>query len=292
MIDLNLLNAFVAVAQSSSFSLAAKKLRLPKSSVSRAISRLEAELDTQLLHRTTRQVSLTTAGAALYEKVTPSIASLAQAVGSIPERDQQPAGELRITAPVDVGHAFLAEVVARFVARYPMVRVDARITNEIVDLVGDGFDLALRAAARRLEDSTLVARKLSPVEFHVFAAPSYLARRGTPRTVEDLDAHDWVGFRPRTRDPIRARSRIIADDLMFVREAIRMGAGLGMFPSFLARSDVASGALVRVVPRHAEPAGGLMLVYPKTQHPPLKVTAFRDFVVEYLSANPLVPRAE
>lgn len=290
--DLNLLNTFVAVAQTSSFSVAARKLGLPKSSVSRAIVRLERELDTQLLHRTTRQVSLTTAGAALYEKVTPPMASLTQAVGSIPERDQQPAGEVRITAPVDVGHAFLAEVVARFVARYPMVRVDARITNNVVDLVGEGFDLALRAIGKRMADSTLVARRLSAVEFHIYGSPSYLARRGTPKSFEDLAQHDWVGFRPRSREPARAKARIVADELMFVREAIRMGAGLGMFPSFLARGDLASGALVRVVAKHAEPAGSLMLVYPKTQHPPLKVTAFRDFVIEYLAANPLVPRAE
>src|SRR5688572_3548479 len=175
--DLDLLMLFVAVAESASFSAAAKKLGMPKSSVSRGVAALEAELGTQLLHRTTRHVSLSTAGSALYDRIAPLLGQIREAIGSLPEREEAPSGELRITAPNDVGAMFLADLIARFVARFPSVTVDARLTNRNVDLVAEGFDLALRAATRPLKDSSMVVRKVMPVELHLFASPTYLARR-------------------------------------------------------------------------------------------------------------------
>jgi DNA-binding transcriptional LysR family regulator len=291
--DLNLLTTFEAVARTGGFSAAAKELRMPKSSVSRGVARLEADLGTQLLFRTTRQVSLTEAGTALYDRLTPLLASLRTALSEVPEREEQPSGTLRITAPVDLGVLFLAEVVTRFTARYPGVAVDLHLTGRVVDLVAEGFDVALRVAAR-LEDSSLVVRRVATLSMQIYASPLYLARRGTPRGEADLAAHDWVVFRSGPQK-LRvaagkgaapgATGRIVCDDLLFVRDAVRTGAGLGLLPGFVAEPDVVAGALVRVLPRFERPVGALHIVTPAARHVPAKVTAFRDLVVELLRAR-------
>jgi DNA-binding transcriptional LysR family regulator len=291
--DLNLLPLFEAVARSASFSSAARELRMPKSSVSRGVARLEAELGVQLFFRTTRRVAVSAAGKELYDRVAPLLGSVKTALGELPERAEQPAGELRVTAPVDLGVLFLAEVVTRYAARYPAVSVFMNLTGRPVDLVGEGFDVALRVAPR-LADSTLVARKAAPLWVQLFASPLYLARRGTPRDERDLAGHDWVAFRgqgtPRGRAPdIEGRARIHCDDLLFARDALRSGAGVGLLPAFVAEADLAAGTLVHVLPRYRRLAGHLYVVSPSVRHVPAKVTAFRDLVLELLRARQLGP---
>ncbi len=297
--DLNLLTVFEAVARTSSFSAAAKELGIPKSSVSRGVARLEATLDVQLLFRTTRRVSLSAAGTGFYDRIGPLLGSIRAAIGEVPEREEQPSGDLRVTAPVDLGVLFLAEVVTRYVARYPAVSVDLHLTGRVVDLVAEGFDVALRAAAS-LQDSTLVVRRAARITMQLFASPLYLARRGTPRTEADLDAHEWVVFRsgpqklqvgsPRSGSlKVAQRGRIVCDDMLFVRDAVRAAAGLGLLPTFVAEPDVAAGTLVRVLPRLERPAGYLHILTPGARHVPRKVTAFRDLVVELLKVRPLGP---
>lgn len=291
--DLNLLATFEAVARTRSFSAAARELGLPKSSVSRAVSRLEAELGVQLLFRTTRQVSPSAAGTALYDRLAPLLRSVQAALGELPEREESPSGLLRVTAPVDLGVLFLAEVVTRYTARYPAVSVDLHLTGRVVDLVKEGFDVALRVGAK-LEDSTLVVRRVAPVVMQLFASPLYLARRGTPRTEAELAAHEWVLFRPgpqRLRagpqDAIlaEAKGRIVCDDLLFVRDAARAGAGLALLPAFVADAEVVAGRLVRVLPRYERVAGHLHIVTPAARHVASKVEAFRDLVRELLRAR-------
>jgi DNA-binding transcriptional LysR family regulator len=292
--NVDLLSVFEAVARTSSFTAAARELRAPKSSVSRAVARLEADLGVQLFFRTTRRVSATAAGAALHERVAPLLRQLSAAVGTLPEREEEPSGELRVTAPVDLGVLFLADVVTRYTTRYPSVSVSLHLTGRVVDLVGEGFDVALRVAAR-LADSTLVVRRVAPVVVQLFASPLYLARRGTPRSEADLAGHDFVEFQSGPQRlrmaPLAAapeappRGRIVADDLLFVRDAVRAGAGLGQLPSFVAEPDVLAGALVRVLPRHERISGHLHVVTPAAKQVPRKVTAFRDLVVELLRAR-------
>ncbi|HEY6912153.1 MAG TPA: LysR substrate-binding domain-containing protein [Myxococcales bacterium] len=294
--DLNLLPLFEAVARTASFSSAARELRMPKSSVSRGVARLEAELGVQLFFRTTRRVSVSAAGKDLYDRVAPLLGSVKTALGELPERAEQPAGELRVTAPVDLGVLFLAEVVTRYAARYPAVSVFMNLTGRPVDLVAEGFDVALRVAPR-LADSTLVARKAAPMWVQLFASPLYLARRGTPRDERDLAEHEWVAFRgqgtPRGRAPHmedrEGRARIFCDDLLFARDALRSGAGVGLLPAFVAEADLAAGTLVHVLPRYHRLAGHLYVVSPAVRHVPAKVTAFRDLVLELLRARPLGP---
>jgi DNA-binding transcriptional LysR family regulator len=297
--DLNLITVFEAVARSRSFSAAAKELRLPKSSVSRGVARLEAELGAQLLFRTTRQVSLTAAGTALYDRMAPLLRSVQAALGEVPEREEEPSGVLRVTAPVDLGVLFLAEVVSRYIARYPSVSVDLHLTGRVVDLVAEQFDVALRVAAK-LQDSTLVVRKAAPIALRLFASPVYLARRGTPRTEAELAEHDRVVFRggpeklrvAGARDSssaVAGQARIVCDDLLFARDAVRAGAGIGLLPTFMAEPDVVAGRLVRVLPRHERIAGSLHVVSPAAKHVPRKVTAFRELVHELVGARGLLP---
>ena len=221
-IDLDLIAQFAAVAETLSFSAPATKQRLTKGTVSRAIARLEALLGVELVHRTTRQVALSAAGLALYERAVAPLAALRQAVATLPDADERPSGTLRLTAPVAMGSHPLGAVVAHFVARFPEVQLDVHVTNRAVDLVGEGFDLALRVHVAPPKDSSLAWRgALGHSELRFYASPAYDARRGAPREIGDpaqvwswsrlLDArrlwHQAVvrAAHPHRRRPLRAR---------------------------------------------------------------------------------------
>lgn len=292
-IDLNLLSMFIGVAEAHSFSDAARSLEVRRSSVSRAIAALETSLGVQLFSRTTRKVALTTAGAALASKVGPQLAALRESLGALPEREDVPSGRLRISAPNDLGAMVLPAIVTAFSQRYPGVQVEVLLSNRVVDLVAERFDLALRVApGSRLKDSSLVARKVSELELQLFASPTYLAREGTPRTPEELAAHAWVVFRGMDfRAPLlppKQKPRLLCDDIFFLYQALKAGAGVGGLPGYLARDDLARGTLVRVAPRLALGAGTLFLVHPPSQHVPRKVSAFTGFFVDHLARFPLV----
>ncbi len=295
-IDLNLLRAFVAVHESGSFSGASELLGVPRSTVSRAVAALETAFDVILFHRTTRKVSTSTAGVALYDRVLPSLTALESSLAELPEREEAPSGVLRVTSTVDLGAALLAPAVARFTRRYPGVQVDVVLSNSVIDLVRHGFDLALRVSGRALRDSSLVARKVGSLSFQLYAAPSYLARRGVPTTTEELATHDWVGFRgqppfaglnAKLQREVSVHTRVIGDDMFFAREVLRAGAGLGALPSFLADADLPAGLLVRVMPRLVANTGSVYLVHPGRKHLPRKLTAFRELLLEMLRQQPL-----
>ncbi len=293
--DLNLLRAFVAVHELASFSLAGQRLGVPRSTVSRSVSALEESLGVQLFHRTTRKVTPSTAAQALHDRVAPYLSGLEASLAEMPERQEVPSGTLRVTTTADLGVVVLAEAVQRYTARYPAVRVDVHLSNHLVDLARDGVDLALRVSGRPLRDSALVARKVGTVIMQLHASPAYLARTRPPRTPSDLAGHDWVVYRggdpapfapPGIRAAIARRTRVVADDMPFMHAAIRAGVGLGVVPSFLAAEDVASGALVRVLPACVVHTGTAYLVTPGRRLPP-KVAVFRDLVAELLRQKPL-----
>lgn len=287
--DLNQLPLFVAVAESGSISEAARRLAVPKSTVSRSIARLEASLGVELFHRTTRQVRLTSAGQAFFEKAKPVVTLAREATESLPERDEAPSGTLRVTVPVDFGLTLFPAITALFVARYPAVRLDVHLTNQQQDLISGSFDVALRITSR-LKDSSLVARKLSPVSFRLYATPGFLARNGTPRSIDELARLERIAFRGAERFfPKLPPPRIETDDLMFAWRCIREGLGVGALPTFVPTPDLASGALVHVLPRWTQEAGTLSFVHPAARRLPRKVTAFRDLLLDFLRQRPLLP---
>ncbi|MET0283586.1 MAG: LysR family transcriptional regulator [Polyangiales bacterium] len=294
-IDLNLVRALVAVHESGSFSGAATRLGVPRSTVSRAVSALEDTLGVLLFQRTTRQVVTTPAGVALVDRVRPSLTGLERALADVPEADEEPTGTLRITTTADLGATFLADVVTRFVARYPQVDVQVHLNTSLVDLVAGGFDLALRIANGPQRDSSLVVRKVGAVKFQLFAAASYLARRGAPRNADDLNAHELVWL-PGAPWPFRERGRkrtptvtprVQADEMFFMRALIRAGSGIGGLPSFLAADDLTAGTLVRVLPRYSFETGTVYFAHPARKHVPRRVTVFQELALEMLRRGPL-----
>lgn len=289
--DLNLLPLFLAVAEASSFSVVARQLGLRRSSVSRSIAALERSLGVQLFSRTTRHVALTTAGAALHAKLTPQLAALTDSLAALPEQEEQPSGELRLTAPNDIGATVLPEILAVFSARHPAIQLDVRLTNRMVDLVAEGFDAALRISTGKLSGSSLVARRVAEMEMQVFASPAYLARAGVPRTARETADHQWVamrGGRLASLPAPRVPPRVVGDDILFLRGAAKAGLGLAVLPTFLLQEDLAAGRLQRVLPRLSLGSGSLYLMHPPSQHVPRKVTAFRDHLLAYFVAHPLV----
>lgn len=289
--DLNLLSVFVKVADAPSFAEAARQLGLRRSSVSRAVGALEKELGVQLFSRTTRAVALTTAGSALYERVAPQLAALREAAEALPEREEEPSGELRLTAPNDMVATFLPRVIAGFCERHPRVQVDVRRASRRADLIAEGFDLALRPVIHRLNDSTIVARRLCDLEVRLFASPSYLERAGAPRSLAETAGHPFVVLRQlRVPPPLpksQVRPHVVSDDMLFLAQMVKAGLGLGLLTTFVAEEDLAAGRLVRILPKLSIRVGALYLVYPPAQHVPRKVTAFRDHLVEYLAAHPV-----
>ena len=195
----------------------------------------------------------------------------------------------------------LAQYILRFfghVARAnPRVRLELGLSEAPRDLLRDGFDLALRVSPGRLKGTSLVARKVGEVVFGIYASPSYLARRGSPKSTDDLLSLDWMGFAGtpplllrRSGIPekvIGARPRVIADDMAFLRETLKQGAGLGLLPSFVADAELAAGTLVRVLPKVVAPAGSVFLVRPNLKHVPRRVTAFSELLLETLRRRPL-----
>lgn len=282
---------FVAVVERQGFSAAARYLRQPKSSVSRAVSRLETALGVQLLKRTTRSLQLTEAGVRYHARVAPALGAVESASREVGELNDEPQGTLRITAPVDFGAARLATWVSEFTRRHPGVRVDAALTARHVDLIGEGFDLAIRAG--RLADSSMVARKLAELSAGLFASEEYLARRGTPRRPADLLEHECVLFRPKKdrerwelvcgqkSERVDVTGPVAGDEYSFVHAAVLAGAGIGSLPTFLVNEQVETGNVVRVLPAWKQQrAGALYLVFSSARYLPRRVVVFRDFLLE------------
>ena len=297
--DLNKLNVFVRVVEARGFTAAARVLEVPKSSVSRAVTQLEETLGVRLLQRTTRTLALTEAGLALYDRASRALTELGDAAASAAEMDGAPHGTVRITAPADIGNTLLAELVVDFCREHPAIRVEVSLTGRVVDLVEEGFDLALRAG--RLADSSLIARKLAIVEGAIFATPKYLKKHGTPARVADLAAHSCVVFRPqqgratwslrgpRGEETVSVGGQIAADDFSFVRRAVLSSAGLGVIPSFLFTHELETGKVVRVLPTYAAMGAALHLVHPSARHLPQRVQLLRDYLLEKLGGATLTP---
>jgi DNA-binding transcriptional LysR family regulator len=298
--DLNRAAIFVRVVDEGGFTAAARTLHLPKSSVSRAVSLLEEELGARLLQRSTRKIRLTEAGTTFYERASRGIAGVEEAAAAVGDLQASLRGPIRITAPGDAGVWLLAPLVSRFVELHPTVHLDVVLTQRVVDLVAEGVDFALRAGT--LRDSSLVARKLGRVEAGLYAAPSYLARRGTPGRVADLARHDCILFRadrgrvtwtlngPDHEERVEVTGPVAGDDFSFLHRIVLGGTGIGLLPSFLCRAAVDEGGLVRVLPRYAwRTAGSFHLVYSSARYLPHRAAVFRDFLLAGLADDGAAP---
>ncbi len=289
-LDLNHIAAFVRVVETSSFTAAAKALGVPKSSVSRSLARLEEQLGTRLLQRTTRKLSLTDAGKAYFERVKALMTGIDEANAEASELGHSAHGTVRITAPVDMGVMVLAHILAQFAVIHPKIHVDLVLTSRMVSLVEEGFDMALRAG--RLVDSSLVARKIANTDFGVFGAKSYLKKHPCPRHPKDLVDHTCILFRgvkarstwslsgPDGQHEVTVTGSISADDMAFVKRVARDGLGLALLPLFSSSEEAEASGLLRVLPDYCQRGSPVHLVMPSSQFVPTRVTLLRDFIIE------------
>jgi molybdate transport repressor ModE-like protein len=287
------LAVLVEVAEAGSIAAAARRLGVPKSTVGRAVGRLEQDLGAALVRRVAGGPALTEPGRALVALAAPHVAALRDVTSAVAREEGEIHGTLRITAPVDVAQVVLGPLVAAFVARHPRVSVEVDASIRVVDLPGEGFDLAIRVARRSLASSSLVARKLARLDLGLYASPAYLARRGPPRRVEDLDGHEHVlmfgrGGRatlaldgPRGLVRTSVRGRVSGNDFYFMREAMIAGAGIGPLPWFSAHAEVTNARLVRVLPDHRLAGTTAFVVHPAIKPLPAKVAAFSRFLVDH-----------
>jgi DNA-binding transcriptional LysR family regulator len=283
--------AFARVAETGSFSAAARALALSKSLISRQVSALEAELGARLIARTTRSLALTEAGRGYYEQVARILAQMEEADLSVSQLQATPRGKLRVNAPMSFSLLRLAPVLPDFLALYPEIDVDLSMNDRRVDLMEEGFDLAIRLG--RLAESSLVARKLGPMQRIVCASPAYLAERGLPKVPADLRVHDclcysnadtvdeWRFSGPEGRAiTVEVKGRVRANNGDLLRLAALRGLGLVDLPSFLVGADIEAGALVPVLRDYIRQEGGVYAVYPHARYLPPKIRVFIDFLAE------------
>lgn len=296
-LDLNLVTAFVRVVEDGSFTTAAQKLALPKSSVSRRVTALERALHVRLLQRSTRRLVLTEAGRLYFDRARAALGGLADAGAAVTNLSGEIAGPIRFTAGGD-NTGLLAKMLAEFVTRYPKVQIDVVLTPRRVDLVAEGFDLALRGGP--LVDSALIARRLGRQELGLFASRAYLRKAGRPRRVADLARHRFVLFGPpperehlRLTGPdgeetVRISGPLVVHDMSFAADVLSTGLGIGLIPDlylgWLAKGGLRVGRpeLERVLPDHGVVGSELSLVSPPTAYEPARVKVFRDFLTEKL----------
>jgi DNA-binding transcriptional LysR family regulator len=291
-IDLNRIAAFVRVVEAGSFTAAAQTLKVPTSSVSRAVARLEEDLGVRLLNRTTRSLHLTDGGQSFFGRMQAVMTETEEATRALAGLATEPRGRVRLTAPPDLGMQGLPPLIARAIERYPGLVIELLLTSRRVDLVEEGFDLAIRGG--RLEDSSLVARKIASTDLGIFAAPAYLARRGRPRALGDLARHDcltygtrsgsgsWRLTGPRGEESVAVSGPVACEDMSFLRQMVLAGTGLALLPAQSLNAEVEAGRLVRVLPRYGLQGGGLYLVWPSRQLVPARVVAVRELLTEEL----------
>lgn len=293
----NELHTFVRVVEAGSLTVAAERLGIAKSAVSRRVADLERRLSAQLVTRTTRRLTVTDTGQAFYERCRRVLADLAEAEAVVADTHGALSGTLRVAAPVTFGMMHLAPVLTEFMADHPDVTVDVDFSDRHVNLIEDEFDVAVRIG--RLADSSLIARRLCPIHQVVCASPDYLARRGRPQTPDDLVHHYGLRY---SLDPQGRHWRYTAPDGTvgeaaipthavasngeFLRDAAIAGAGVALQPTFIVHHALATGQLVPLLTDYRWSEIGLHALYPPTRRLARRVRAFIDLLAARFPAQP------
>ncbi|WP_430431232.1 LysR family transcriptional regulator [Oceanicaulis sp.] len=285
------LEVFRRVVECNGFSAAARDLGVSNAAVSKAVKDLEARLGVQLIVRTTRSLNLTDSGAAYYQQACAVLDALAEADEQVRAEATSPRGRLKVSAPMSMGLTTLSDALPDFCRQYTDILLDLHMSDEVVDLVSGGFDLAIRGGL--LQDSSLKARKLLDLDRIVCAAPSYLEARGHPASPQDLSAHDalvfagsdapetWPLFSADGMQAVSVKPRLRINNSIALKSAAMQGLGLALLPNVYVREEIASGALVDAVPGWRGEAQALYAVYPEQREVSRKVRVFLDFLVEH-----------
>ena len=287
---LQAIQVFVQVVESLSFIRAAERLGLSATAVSRQVAELEKHLQSRLLQRTTRRISLTESGRTFYERCVQILAELDEAEREVGQEAAEPRGTIRLTTSVNFGTRQVTPAIASFLARHAQVKFDVSLSDRIVDIIEEGFDLAIRIG--RTGAQNLVARKLGEARLVLCASPAYIARHGAPATPEDLARHNCLTYEYALRDAwtfrdaagrertVRVAGSLNSNNGDLNAAAAVQGVGIALEPDFIVDSELKSGKLVPVLESFEAPASPIYAVYPSRRFLPEKVRAFVDFLVE------------
>jgi DNA-binding transcriptional LysR family regulator len=293
--QLGSIELFCLAAELSSFTAAANAAGVTPAAVSRSIARLEERLGVRLFVRTTRQIRLTDGGQRYFEECRSALQQLIEAERAVTGGQAAPAGPLRISVPTPYGHYRLLPVLPQFRRLYPEVTFEVHVSNRNIDFGGESYDMAIRGRAP--DDSSLIARKLEDAELVLVAAPAYLKRAGTPKSIDDLHKHECIQFDlPSTGRKIPWPFRIdgkqvdvetgggytCAEDVLGIVSLARAGAGLVQTYRFIVERDLAEGTLVELLPHHGGTSRPFFLLYPHARHLSLRMRTFVDFLTEKL----------
>lgn len=280
---------FVAVAETNSFTGAARKMNTSVAQISRRVSALEDRLAVKLLHRTTRKVSLSEAGQLYYQQCKHLVEGLELAELAVTQMQAEPKGLLKVTAPVTYGEMNLAPLLHQFIEKYPQVNLDLILTNQKLDLIEQGVDVAVRLG--RLQDSSLIAKRLSSRQLYVCASPAYLDRFGEPHTLSELSHHqclvgtaDYWHFKEKMREKsLRVSGRIKCNSGFALVDAAKRGLGLVQLPDYYVQEALDNGELVEVLTDYRDDREGIWALYPQNRNPSPKVRLLIDFLAEKLA---------
>ena len=284
---------FVRVAEQGSFSLAARQLGLSKSAASKHVTALEERLGVRLLNRTTRRLALTEVGAVYRDHCARVVAEAEEADQAASRHSLTPRGRLKVNAPMTFGFLHLGPLLPQFLTAYPAIQVELSLNDRIVDLLDEGFDLAVRIG--RLADSSLIARRLATTGFICAAAPAYLARAGAPAQPADLAQHNclrysyhaqpegWSFSHDSQEITVRVGGNLEANNGDALQAAARAGLGIVYLPDFIAAADIATGELVRLLADWDTPQAPIHAVFPSQRHPSAKLRAFVDFLAGHFA---------
>jgi DNA-binding transcriptional LysR family regulator len=294
--DLGAMRTFVKVVEAGSFSAVAREAHLSTSTVARKVSQIEESLGVVLLHRSTHKISLTEAGSLYLERATTLIADFDDTMRVVAELDAQPSGPLKLTAPVAFGRRYLAPLVAPFLAHYPTIQLDVRLTDNHNDLVAGGFDLDIHEGENYLDN--LIVQKLSRNDSVLCAAPAYLERRGRPLHPDDLKAHNclryvhpegdprWHLVSGKDRHSLLPTGNLVSDHSELLLEATCAGLGIADFEIWLVRDYLATGRLEVVLPQYrlenTLTGRHIYLAYLANRRGSTKLRVLRDFIAEQL----------
>jgi DNA-binding transcriptional LysR family regulator len=291
------MQVFVAVVEAGSISAAADRLDLAKSAVSRRLAELEAHLGVSLIQRTTRRLNLTDSGRAYYARCVAILADVDEAESAVSQAHGALKGQLKVALPLAFGLLHLAPLIQDFMTQHPELRFELDFNDRQIDLMQEGFDLAIRIAT--LADSSLIARRLAPIRHVVCASPGYLARHGAPQAAADLAQHACLAY-SNVRDPalwnahgpdgspvqVRVPVRLAASSGEFLLRAAIAGEGVVLLPTFYVHEALSSGQLQRVLADHVWPELAAYAVYPPTRHLSSRARVLIDFLAEHLAGEP------
>ncbi|MCV0426292.1 MAG: LysR family transcriptional regulator [Roseibium sp.] len=295
MSNLTDMEIFARVVSAGSMSAAGREMNLSPAVVSKRIRRLEEKLGTRLLQRTTRQIAMTEAGQGFYERVIAILASVEEAESFVSRGSAKARGNLRVAVPTSFGRMHIAPHLGRFLSENPDLSINLDLSDDFVDIVGDGYDLAVRIA--ELSDSSLVARRLAPVHRILCASPAYLEKRGIPESIEDL-THNHVTIAATNQDPwrlagpngietVRTHAPVKTNSNEVVRECLLEGVGIALRSTWDIGPELRDGRLQILLPQYrASKDVGLYAVYPSRQFLPAKVRVFIDFLASLYGSSP------